>query len=179
MVCVCQSLSRVLLFATSWTVARQALLSMEFSRQEYWYGLPFPSPGDPPDQGLTHISCIAGRFLTVWATREAPHRCCFPSTQEPKLLQPYDLPSEAKTLGPPWLSALSWQRKENRGLTYGRVYESGMDVAPSTSSHIPFTRTQPRGSSNYTRGWEIKPNCEPWKNRTQVLRRASHSLLHS
>ena len=42
-------LSRVQLFATLWTVACQALLSMGFSRQEYWSGLPFPSPGDLPD----------------------------------------------------------------------------------------------------------------------------------
>jgi len=46
---VCVLLSRVLLFATPWTVACQAPLSMEFSRQEYWSGLPFPSPGDLPD----------------------------------------------------------------------------------------------------------------------------------
>ena len=37
---------------TTWTVARQAPLSMEFSRQEYWSGLPFPSPGDLPDPGI-------------------------------------------------------------------------------------------------------------------------------
>ena len=37
---------------TPWTVARQAPLSMEFSRQEYWSGLPFPSPGDLPDPGI-------------------------------------------------------------------------------------------------------------------------------
>ena len=37
------------LFATLWTVAHQAPLSKEFSRQEYWSGLPFPSPGDLPD----------------------------------------------------------------------------------------------------------------------------------
>ena len=43
-----KSLSRARLFATPWTVARQTPLSMEFSRQEYWSGLPFPSPGDPP-----------------------------------------------------------------------------------------------------------------------------------
>ena len=40
------------LFATPWTVARQAPLSMEFSRQEYWSGLPFPSPGDLLDPGI-------------------------------------------------------------------------------------------------------------------------------
>ena len=45
-------LSRVRLFATPWTVACQAPLSMEFSRQEYQSGLPFPSPGDLPDPGV-------------------------------------------------------------------------------------------------------------------------------
>ena len=44
-------LSRVQLFATPWTVAYQAPLSMGFSRQEYWSGLPFPSPGDLSDPG--------------------------------------------------------------------------------------------------------------------------------
>ena len=42
-------LSRVRLFATPWTVAHEAPPSMGFSRQEYWRGLPFPSPGDLPD----------------------------------------------------------------------------------------------------------------------------------
>ena len=44
--------SRVRLFAIPWTVAYQAPLSMGFSRQEYWSGLPFPSPGDLPDPGI-------------------------------------------------------------------------------------------------------------------------------
>ena len=47
-----KSLSRVRLFAIPWTLAYQAPLSMEFSRQEYWSGLPFPSPGDLPDTGI-------------------------------------------------------------------------------------------------------------------------------
>ena len=42
----------VRLFATPWTVAYQAPPSMEFSRQEYWSGLPFPSPGDVPNPGI-------------------------------------------------------------------------------------------------------------------------------
>ena len=42
-------LSRVQLFATPWTVVHQAPPSVGFSRQEYWSGLPFPSPGDLPD----------------------------------------------------------------------------------------------------------------------------------
>ena len=47
--CVVKSLSCVRLFVTPWTVAHQAPPSMEFSRQEYWSGLPFPSPRDLPN----------------------------------------------------------------------------------------------------------------------------------
>ena len=47
-----KSLGRLRLFATPWTVAYQAPLSMGFSRQERWSGLPFPSPGDPLDPGI-------------------------------------------------------------------------------------------------------------------------------
>ena len=51
-VCVWKSFSHVQLFATPWTVARQAPLSIEFSRPEYWSGLPFSSPGDLPNPGI-------------------------------------------------------------------------------------------------------------------------------
>ena len=51
-----KSLSPVQLFATPWTVAYQAPLSMEFSRQEYWSGLPFPSPGHLSDPGIEPVS---------------------------------------------------------------------------------------------------------------------------
>ena len=47
-----KSLSRVRLFVTPWTVAYQALPSMEFSRQGYWSGVPFLSPGDLPDPAI-------------------------------------------------------------------------------------------------------------------------------
>ena len=50
-------LSHVQLFAASWTVAQQSPLSMEFSRQEYWSGLPFPSPGDLPSLGV-ELRCL-------------------------------------------------------------------------------------------------------------------------
>ena len=55
-----KSLSCVQLFATSWTISYQAPLSMQFSRQEYWSGLPLPTPAEsyqPRDQ--THLSCIS------------------------------------------------------------------------------------------------------------------------
>ena len=55
--CVCaQSLSLVQLFVTPWTVIHQAPLSMEFSRQEPWIGLPFPPPGDLPDPRIELMS---------------------------------------------------------------------------------------------------------------------------
>ena len=47
-----KSLSHVRLSVTTWTVAYQASQSMGFSRQDYWIGLPFPSPGDLPDPGI-------------------------------------------------------------------------------------------------------------------------------
>ena len=57
-------------FAIPWTVACQAPLSMGFPRQEYWSGLPFPSPGVLPDPGLLHCR----RILCHWATRVVPGR---------------------------------------------------------------------------------------------------------
>ena len=61
-----------LLFATPWTIACQAALSIEFSRQEYWSGYPYPSPGGSSQpRDWTWVSHIAGRFFTVWATKEA------------------------------------------------------------------------------------------------------------
>ena len=77
-VCVCvhvhvlSCFSRVRLFETPWTVAQQAPLSMGLSRQEYWSGLPFPSPGDLPNLGIEPESpALAGRFFTSSTTWEA------------------------------------------------------------------------------------------------------------
>ena len=61
--------SRVRLFMTPWTVARQAPLSMEFSRKEYWSELPFPSSEDLPDPGIILVflafSALAGGFFAT------------------------------------------------------------------------------------------------------------------
>ena len=66
--------SCVWLFVTPWTVACQAPLFMEFSRQEYWSGLPFPLPGDLPDPGIEPTSLAlpawAGKFFITSASRE-------------------------------------------------------------------------------------------------------------
>ena len=89
-----KSLSRIWLLAIPWTAAYQASLSMGFSRQEYWSGLPLPSPwphivhgilqvrilewvafsfsrGSSQPRDWTQVFCIAGGFFTSWATREA------------------------------------------------------------------------------------------------------------
>ena len=70
------SLSHVWLFASPWTIAHQASLSMEFFRQEYWSGMPFPTPGDLPASGIKPTSLVppalSGRFLTASTTWEAP-----------------------------------------------------------------------------------------------------------
>ena len=84
-VCVCTRrcactrvhvLSCVWLFATPWAIACQAPLPTEFSRQEYWSGLPFPSPGDLQTQGSEPGSlmspALAGRFFTTSTTWQAP-----------------------------------------------------------------------------------------------------------
>ena len=67
--CMLNHSSPVWLFVTQWTVAHQAPLSMGFSRQEYWSGLPCPPPGDLPDPGTEPISLmalpLAGRFFTT------------------------------------------------------------------------------------------------------------------
>ena len=66
--------SHVRLFATPWTVAHQALLSLGFSRQEHWSGLPCPPPGDLPNPGIEAASlmspALAGGFFTTSATWE-------------------------------------------------------------------------------------------------------------
>ena len=64
-----QSFSQVQFFGTPWTVAHQDSLCMGFPRQEYWSGLPFPTPGDLPDPGIKLTSpaapALAGRVFTA------------------------------------------------------------------------------------------------------------------
>ena len=84
-------------FAALWTVALQAPLSMGFSRQEYWSGLPFPPPGDLPDPGIEPVSlmppALADRFffffflplappgmqLNTWQESSEPGECKMPT----------------------------------------------------------------------------------------------------
>ena len=64
--CCCLVIELCILFATPWTVAHQAPLSMQFPRQGYWSGLPVSPPGDLPDPGIKPASpALAGRFFTA------------------------------------------------------------------------------------------------------------------
>ena len=69
----CYSLSPVWLFLTQWTTACQAPLSMGFSRQEYWSGLPFPSPGDLPDPEIEFKSPVLQADSSPSETPGKPH----------------------------------------------------------------------------------------------------------
>ena len=64
--------SCVQLFATLWTVAHQAPLSMGFSSQEYWSGLPYPPPGDFPNSGIEPTSPTAPALQVDFFTTEPP-----------------------------------------------------------------------------------------------------------
>ena len=78
-------LSHVQLFATPWTVAHKAPLSMEFCKQEYWMGLPFPTPGGLPNPEI-ELACLAFHVLAGgFFTTEAPGK---PRSQWKQLQRP-------------------------------------------------------------------------------------------
>ena len=68
---VVQSLSRIWLFATPWTVAHHTPLFMGFSRQEYWSGLHFLLQGSSWTRDWTHVSCIGRQIVYHWTTKKA------------------------------------------------------------------------------------------------------------
>ena len=76
-VCMLSRFSHVWVFTTLWTVSLQAPLSMEFSKEDYWSGLPCPTPGDLPNPGIKPTSlmslALASGFFTTSARWEAPY----------------------------------------------------------------------------------------------------------
>ena len=103
-----QLLSHARLFLAPWTVAHQAPLPMEFSRQEYWSGLPFPSPGNLPNPGIKSASpispALAGRFFTTSATWEVQcksiiiiYKYVYPLSSEPPSPLPVPPPKSSQS----------------------------------------------------------------------------------
>ena len=109
--CCCLVAKSVCLFVTPWTIAHLANLSLEFSRQVSWSGLPFPSPGALPDTGIQSMSpslALAGSFLFCFVfpcslllhlicealgTAQTPHRAQGESTGYHRVLQPSPTPT--------------------------------------------------------------------------------------
>ena len=74
-VCVCaQLLSHVQFFVTPWTVAYQVALSIEFSRQEYWSRLPFPTPVDLHNPGINPLSLVSPALAEGFSTTAPPRK---------------------------------------------------------------------------------------------------------
>ena len=134
-----KSLLLVWLFATPWTVAYQAPLSMGFYRQEYWSGLPFPSPGYLPDPGIKLGSSTLQADSTIWATRES---------HEVKVTQSCPTlcdPTNYTVLGILQARILEWAALPfSRGSSQPRdqtqishIAESGLDSTESTLDSLP------------------------------------------
>ena len=85
-----KSLSPVQLFVTPWTVAHQALLSIGFSRQEYWSRLPFPSPGHLPSPGIKPWS-PALQVDSLLPEPPGKHKDCLPRSRPVFLIFPYSI----------------------------------------------------------------------------------------
>ena len=70
---VCSVIQSFQLFGTPWTVAHQAPLSMEFSRQEYWSGLPFTTPGNLPDPEIEPASSASPALADGVSQKDKEH----------------------------------------------------------------------------------------------------------
>ena len=100
--------SHIQLFATTWTVAHQALLSTGFSRQEYWSELPFPPPGELPGPGIKPESPVSPALLSGFFITEPfgklPKRNGFP----PKIQVTFPFMDEYSNQCFYWLDYNSW-----------------------------------------------------------------------
>ena len=125
--------SHVSLFVTPGTVACQAPLSMEFSRKEYWSGLPFPSPRDLPDPGLNMglLHCRQILYHLSWATREAPSRAYF------RAIQPSTRLPQVCLASPPLLSTLLQPGHRPQLITQQMVIEDQQGQIPGFYASPP------------------------------------------
>ena len=124
-----KSLSRVRLFVTTWTVAYQAPPRMGFSRQEYWSGLPFPSPGDRPNPGIVpESSTLQARALPSEPPGNQLYICIYALPLGPPSYPPHPTP-----LG--HHRELSWapcRMGEGKG---GTTWESSTDIYTMCKIH--------------------------------------------
>ena len=154
--CVCSVMSDSLL--PSWTVALQALLSMKFSRQEYWSGLPFPPPGNLPEPGMEPTSpALTGGFFTTEppgkpylphaaaaakSLQSCPTRCdpidgSPPGSPVPGILQARTLEWVAISFSNAW----KWKVKE-KSLSRVRLVVTPWTAAYQASPSMGFSRQE-------------------------------------
>ena len=91
-------LRHVQLFAALWIVANQAPLSVGFSKQEYWIGLPFLTPGDLPDPGIEPTALVSATLAGGFFTTVPPGKGMRMHTPT-RLLHPRDFPGESMGVG--------------------------------------------------------------------------------
>ena len=127
-----KSLSRVRLFAIPWTVAHQAPQSMEFSGQEYWSGLPFPSPGDLPNPGIKPGSPALQAAALLSEPPGDRKRVRHNLVMEKQQKQQNHFYYTAQGFTPPSLA----KRAEHAMLSY--LCGSGHTVASVSNSHLPL-----------------------------------------
>ena len=151
-----QLLSRVWLFATPWTSAHQASLSMRFPRQEHWSGLPCPPPGDLPDPRIEPASLVspalAGGFFTTSATWKALFRLYWRRQWHPT---PVLLPGKSMDRG-------AWQ-----AAVHG-VAKSQTRLSDFTFTFLHWRRKwqpTPVFWPGESQGWRSLVDCRLWGHR--------------
>ena len=136
--CVCV-LGGVQLFVTLWTVALQAPLSMEFSRQEYWSGLPSPPAGDLPDPGIEPRSLVSPALAGGFFTTEPPGK--LPGKP---LLFPCEWVSISQACGQAGSDSLTSGPKSTDGTNSGAQFrpeaEGGGAIAEKAGTKLPGAR---------------------------------------
>ena len=142
----CYSLSHIQLFATPWAVSCQASLSMEFSRQEYWSGLPLPSPENLPYPGKVGIKAVSPTSPSLAGGRLSnSDTCCFWATAFQKgVLSLFELPS-CRSQG-------KWkcQGSKNSGLQRWKWFSFLIYYFTEASLHIKWIRNEfPCSFSSY------------------------------
>ena len=141
--CMLSRFSHVRFFATLWTIAHQAPLSMGFPRQEYWSGLPLPSPGDLPNPGVEPMSLtLAGRFFAT----EPPGKPEFVYFKQPQMLSQYLWSQSCSSV---YVTSETF-REEERGKLGFFTFSAGVGGkrVPSTKSYFNLNSTR-TGSLNY------------------------------
>ena len=176
-----------------WAVAHQAPLSMQFPKQEYWSGLPFPSPGDLPNTGIeprywTHVSCLAGRFVTTGplgkpkVRNESETRSVMSNSLQPDgLYSPWNSPGQITGVGSlSLLQGTCSTQGSNWGLPHCRwiLYQLSHKESPRILEWVayPFSSrsSRPRNwtrvsciSGEFFTNWPLK---EALKTRERLLK---------